>query len=1027
MKKEHENQLSQKMNKYIFHYHRKSPSNYNAQTEIEKIQNHYKMISSNNKAQNILNKNKMNTIINRKKHLNIPKAYDLNLVNTETRKIINLKKNANINGIRVTENNLNDSNRLKQTDIMLDNNIKSYQNTTVNPKNKIIVKNYKKCTLIKINNNKQDYISLNKQKNDISTNYLFKNNQINPLETSNKAYKKSKNLLISYFTKNANNVPTINGKIYNSNNNILNLNKKYINKKNNISNKNNKVFNTSIQLENVFNSSKSNSSIIHKDSTLKNREYKVNNSIIKKGKLKINNIINKFTKVNNSGKIILNNNNNYISTNTNKNNNNNNSPIYYYKYNIKTIDSNSSNRNLTRQLKKRLNIKQSNLINNEISDLKRFNTEKEFELNKKVYPIKKKKKCIDKEVLSINSIKSFELKKNEKLNIDVSNIFYHKRNSHIEKKIEDLEKYIEICEYKISPIRHKIKKSTDMSNDLKIKRKTINRNSNDKTSLNKKNNKNNNCFKKNKKKEKKNLSMQFNNSDNEKNKNNNYNTIENNNNDNYNNEIQTKFRDSSNNNLSRNHKIFSCKNNSNYFRKTNIKINKRKVYNIDFDNMQKDSKKQNSRNKKKLNNKRNSVTKNNKKNDLVKQNNIYKSKTNIKDNNKMKFLKTNDKKKTIYEEIKNNEDEKEILFMSDLFFAEKLDEDYFQEISQSTNNLTKINSKMEYHFMNILEHNSKSKKTTIPKKSISLLSLFKEQKIINKIIDFCCLNSINKLCLISKQYYKYIKPYIYKKIKLKIIQINNNNININNIIKQSIIQYTPLSKLSPAILQKKYIDLLYELNEKYDNEIKKDLLRTSPDNISFQYGNENYNKLYHILSAYANYNKNIGYAQGLNFVAANCIYIYKNEIDAFIFLDALIRKFNLESLFGINNNELNQKLNEIEFTVNKWCPEVNKHLQKIFLNYDFFTCKWMITLFSNDMDIKYLFQLWDYMIIFGWKFFKGFVIGTIKFNEEIILKSTLETITKIMNDILKSKEFENNFNNIINYAFHYINEEDEIL
>ena len=192
-------------------------------------------------------------------------------------------------------------------------------------------------------------------------------------------------------------------------------------------------------------------------------------------------------------------------------------------------------------------------MNNEISDLKRFNTEKEFELNKKIYPLKKKKKCIDNEMLSINSIKSFELKKNEKLNIDVSNIFYHKRNSHIEKKIEDLEKYIEICEYKISPIRHKIKKFADMSNDLKIKRKAINRNSNDKTSLNKKINKKNNFFKKNKiKKEKKNLSMQFNNSDNEKNKNN-YN--------NYNNEIKTEFHDSSNNNLSRNNKIFICKNN----------------------------------------------------------------------------------------------------------------------------------------------------------------------------------------------------------------------------------------------------------------------------------------------------------------------------------------------------------------------------------------------------------------------------------------------------------------------------------
>jgi hypothetical protein len=185
--------------------------------------------------------------------------------------------------------------------------------------------------------------------------------------------------------------------------------------------------------------------------------------------------------------------------------------------------------------------------------------------------------------------------------------------------------------------------------------------------------------------------------------------------------------------------------------------------------------------------------------------------------------------------------------------------------------------------------------------------------------------------------------------------------------------------------------------------------------------------VYHILSAYSNYNKNIGYTQGLNFLAAHCMYIYKNEIEAFVFLDGLITKFKLENLFGIKNNELNKKLKEIEYIVNKWCPEVNKHLQKIFLNYDFFTCKWMITLFSNNINLKYLFQLWDYMIIFGWKFFKCFIIAVIKFNEKKILNSSLETITKIMNDILKTKEFENNFSNIINETFLYIIKENVII
>ena len=53
-----------------------------------------------------------------------------------------------------------------------------------------------------------------------------------------------------------------------------------------------------------------------------------------------------------------------------------------------------------------------------------------------------------------------------------------------------------------------------------------------------------------------------------------------------------------------------------------------------------------------------------------------------------------------------------------------------------------------------------------------------------------------------------------------------------------------------------YNDFLFESN-KYDNEIKKDLARTFPDNILFKYGNIYYNKLYHILTAYANLNKKL--------------------------------------------------------------------------------------------------------------------------------------------------------------------------
>ena len=56
-----------------------------------------------------------------------------------------------------------------------------------------------------------------------------------------------------------------------------------------------------------------------------------------------------------------------------------------------------------------------------------------------------------------------------------------------------------------------------------------------------------------------------------------------------------------------------------------------------------------------------------------------------------------------------------------------------------------------------------------------------------------------------------------------------------------------LMKLSSTILHKKYTDLIFENNNKYDVDIRKDLTRTFPDNILFKYGNNYYNKLYHII------------------------------------------------------------------------------------------------------------------------------------------------------------------------------------
>ena len=295
------------------------------------------------------------------------------------------------------------------------------------------------------------------------------------------------------------------------------------------------------------------------------------------------------------------------------------------------------------------------------------------------------------------------------------------------------------------------------------------------------------------------------------------------------------------------------------------------------------------------------------------------------------------------------------------------------------------------------------------------------ENIVEIIFNFCDLKSLNNLCLLSKRIYQYIKPIIYKIIRSKVFNSNKDiNNKYKNKIKSSLFKYSSLSEKSPLLLEKKYKDLLFENINKYDEQIKKDLTRTFPDNPSFHYGNNNYNKLYHVLTAYSNFNKNIGYVQGLNFIAANSMFIFEKEIDVFIFLDALIQKFKLEDIIGVVSNNLNIKLEGISKYLNKYIPKINKYFEKMNLNYEFFIAGWVLTLFSNSMDSQYLFYIWDYMIIFGWDYFNCFVVAVLKKYENEILSIPLNKLTFYMKNILRNESFQNEFENIIKNSFEYL-------
>jgi hypothetical protein len=299
--------------------------------------------------------------------------------------------------------------------------------------------------------------------------------------------------------------------------------------------------------------------------------------------------------------------------------------------------------------------------------------------------------------------------------------------------------------------------------------------------------------------------------------------------------------------------------------------------------------------------------------------------------------------------------------------------------------------------------------------SQKLTKIFCIKKINESITQFLTREDLYNLSLVNNFYNEILSSIIYNIIVKKVMK-NSENIRKNlwnEILKKSIF-YQNNNSINDIYLT--YLNI----SNKYDEEIKKDLSRTLPNNNTFKKESNNYKKLFNVLKAYSNFNKKIGYAQGMNFIVAKLLIFYKNERQSFLYLDALFNKLNFSKVIGITNG-LEQKMSIIQFLLQKYSPKIIKFLEDKKINHEMFTAQWIITLFSKNFDNnKLLSIIWDFSIIFGWKFIYLFMISIIINFQDKCINLELYEFTQFMKKIFKNNEFEKDFNSIIKKTFEFM-------
>jgi hypothetical protein len=107
----------------------------------------------------------------------------------------------------------------------------------------------------------------------------------------------------------------------------------------------------------------------------------------------------------------------------------------------------------------------------------------------------------------------------------------------------------------------------------------------------------------------------------------------------------------------------------------------------------------------------------------------------------------------------------------------------------------------------------------------------------------------------------------------------------------------------------------------------------------------------------------VGYCQGMNFIAGALIYIFDSDERAFWYFLAFLNNYDIRNLFVKNMPDYNLRVYQLNHYVKKYFPDVYYHFKNNKIPCDLFYSKWFITIFAAYLGFDVVSQCWLYFVI----------------------------------------------------------------
>lgn len=148
-----------------------------------------------------------------------------------------------------------------------------------------------------------------------------------------------------------------------------------------------------------------------------------------------------------------------------------------------------------------------------------------------------------------------------------------------------------------------------------------------------------------------------------------------------------------------------------------------------------------------------------------------------------------------------------------------------------------------------------------------------------------------------------------------------------------------------------------------------------------------------VLCAYSYYDREVGYCQGMNFIAAMFITIMPEE-QAFWMLVAVMNEnpCHMRGLFGKGMSETHKVLYVAEKLLHHFLPKLAKHLDKENVHVTMYATQWLLTQYTSSFNFDLVTRVWDCFLVEGFKTIYRVMLALLTQVQPILLKKSFEEI-----------------------------------